>query len=182
MSTLADTTTKTKRLAGPTIPAWTQTLNNLLPWRIEFDSLNYMLKGANQYGNFYAIWVGDKPIYVVSDPALVREILVERASEFHKADLAKHAVGRFAGNGLFTNEGDFWRRQRKLAQPAFHHGRIEAYGTTMVQQTQEMGRLALQAAIDATDGKQLPKVQLQEAYLLTKDDPGKAEQYIEVHP
>jgi cytochrome P450 len=138
MSTLADTTTKTKRLAGPTIPAWTQTLNNLLPWRIEFDSLNYMLKGANQYGNFYAIWVGDKPIYVVSDPALVREILVERASEFHKADLAKHAVGRFAGNGLFTNEGDFWRRQRKLAQPAFHHGRIEAYGTTMVQQTQEM--------------------------------------------
>ena len=138
MSTLADTTTNTKRLPGPTIPAWTRTLNNLLPWRIEFDSLNYMLKGAQQYGNFYAIWIGDKPIYVVSDPALAREILVERAVEFHKADLAKHAVSRFAGNGLFTNEGDSWRRQRKLAQPAFHHGRIEAYGTTMVQQTQEM--------------------------------------------
>jgi cytochrome P450 len=130
--------TQGKRLPGPTIPAWAQTITNLWPWRIKFDSLAYMLKGARRYGTFYAIWVGDKPIYVVSEPALVHEILVERATEFHKADLAKEAVGPFAGNGLFTNEGEFWRRQRKLAQPAFHHARIEAYGATMVQQAQEM--------------------------------------------
>ncbi|HMN28932.1 MAG TPA: cytochrome P450, partial [Caldilineaceae bacterium] len=127
-----------QRLLGPVVPAWTQTLTNLLPWRVEIDSLGFMLKNARRYGNFYAIWVGDQPIYVVSDPALVREILVERAGEFHKADLVKQAVGPFAGNGLFSNEGDFWRRQRKLAQPAFHHGRIAAYGETMVQQTLEM--------------------------------------------
>lgn len=136
MSTTA--TMPHKRLPGPTIPAWAQALTNLLPWRVEFDSLKYMLKGARQYGSFYAIWVGDQPIYVISDPALVHEILVERPMEFHKADLAKQAVGPFAGNGLFTNEGDSWRRQRKLAQPAFHHARIEAYGTTMVQQTQAL--------------------------------------------
>jgi cytochrome P450 len=138
MTTLKRPTSKNKPLPGPRIPVWSQIITNLWPWRIEFDSLAYMLKGARRYGNFYAIWIGDKPIYVVSDPVLVREILVEQAAEFHKADLAKYAVGRFAGNGLFTNEGDFWRRQRKLAQPAFHHARIEAYGTTMVQQTQEL--------------------------------------------
>jgi cytochrome P450 len=93
-----------------------------------------MRKAAQQYGRFYALWLGNKPIYVISDPALVHEVLITRAAEFHKADLVKHAVGRFAGNGLFTNEGDFWRRQRKLAQPAFHYRRIEAYGATMVQQ------------------------------------------------
>jgi len=138
MSTTTISAISKPRLPGPTIPAWTQSITNLLPWRVDFDSLGFMLKEARQFGNFYAIWVGDKPIYVVSDPQLVREILVERAAEFHKAELVKHAVGSFAGNGLFTNEGDFWRRQRKLAQPAFHHGRIEAYGTIMVQQTQEM--------------------------------------------
>jgi cytochrome P450 len=131
-------TAQPKRLPGPTIPGWTQVITNLLPWRIELDTLDYMLKGARQYGTFYALWVGDKPFYIVSDPALAREILVERAREFHKADLVKVAVGPFAGNGLFTNEGEFWRRQRKLAQPAFHHQRIEAYGATMVQQTQEL--------------------------------------------
>jgi cytochrome P450 len=127
-----------KRLPGPVIPAWSQVVTNLLPWHVEFDSLNYMLKAARQYGNFYAIWMGDKPIYVISDPDLVRELLVERAGEFYKAEIVKDAVGRFAGNGLFTNEGEFWRKQRKLAQPAFHHGRIEAYGATMVQQTLDL--------------------------------------------
>ena len=135
MSTMVNSATQKARLPGPVIPAWTQSITNLLPWRVDFDSLGFMLKSARQYGNFYAIWIGDKPFYVISDPNLVREVLVERAKEFHKAALVKDAVGRFAGNGLFANEGDFWRRQRKLAQPAFHHGRIEAYGVTMVAQT-----------------------------------------------
>ncbi|MEZ4869522.1 MAG: cytochrome P450 [Caldilineaceae bacterium] len=128
----------TTPLAGPHIPGWTQWITNLLPWRVTFDSLGFMLTNAQKYGSFYAIWLGQQPIYVVSDPAVVYEILIERAREFHKADLVKKAVGPFAGNGLFTNEGDFWRRQRKLAQPAFHHKRIAAYGATMVQQTLEM--------------------------------------------
>src|SRR4051812_44991299 len=109
MSTMTIFKTPSKRLPGPAIPAWSQWLTNLLPWRVDFDSLGYMLKHARQFGNFYAIWVGDKPIYVVSDPNLAREILVERAKEFHKADLVKQGVGAFAGNGLFTNEDDFWR-------------------------------------------------------------------------
>ncbi|MFN8445951.1 MAG: cytochrome P450 [Caldilineaceae bacterium] len=127
-----------KPLAGPVIPGWTQILIKLWPWRLEFDSLAFMLKGAQDYGNFYAFRIGRQPYYVVSDPELVRQILVERAREFHKADLVKQAVGSFAGKGLFTNEDDSWRRQRKLAQPAFHFQRIEAYGTTMVEQTQEL--------------------------------------------
>jgi len=138
MTTAVNPTPPKTRLPGPAIPAWTQSITNLLPWRVDLDTLGYMLKSARQYGNFYAIWIGDKPIYVISDPNLVREVLVERAKEFHKAALVKDAVGRFAGNGLFANEGDFWRRQRKLAQPAFHHARIEAYGVTMVAQTLEM--------------------------------------------
>ena len=144
MSTMTTMATQPTRLPGPTIPAWTQWINNLLPWHVDFDSLSFMLKNARQYGKFYAIWIGDTPIYVVSDPALAHEILVERAKAFHKAALVRHAVGPFAGNGLFLNEGDFWRRQRKLAQPAFHHQRIEAYGTTMVQQTLDLLARAMQ--------------------------------------
>jgi cytochrome P450 len=138
MSTLNMAATPGQGLPGPWIPAWTQTLTNLLPWRLELDPLNYLLKSADRYGNFYAIWVADKPIYVVSDPALVREILVERAAEFHRADLLKRSLGHFLRNGLFISEGDLWRRQRKLAQPAFYHDRMAAYGATMVQQTQEL--------------------------------------------
>ena len=37
-----------------------------------------------------------------------------------------------------TSEGEFWRGQRKLAQPAFHRERIAAYGRLMVEFTERM--------------------------------------------
>jgi cytochrome P450 len=45
---------------------------------------------------------------------------------------------RLFGNGLLTSEGDFWLRQRRLAQPAFHRTRIASYGETMVRYTEQM--------------------------------------------
>jgi ribose transport system substrate-binding protein len=62
---------------------------------------------------------------------------------------------------------------------AVRDGTIDA---TMVQQTQEMGRLALQSACDLVTGEDVPAEQLQEAFLLTKDDPETAQEYINTHP
>jgi ribose transport system substrate-binding protein len=59
---------------------------------------------------------------------------------------------------------------------AVRDGTLQA---TMTQQTQGMGRLALNSALDAVNGKTLPKEQLQEAVLTTKDNVGP---YIEKHP
>jgi ribose transport system substrate-binding protein len=58
-------------------------------------------------------------------------------------------------------------------------GTIDA---TMVQQTQAMGRLSVQSALDLAAGKTLPKTQLQKAFLLTKADTKKADEYIANHP
>jgi ribose transport system substrate-binding protein len=62
---------------------------------------------------------------------------------------------------------------------AVRDGTIDA---TMVQQTQEMGRLALQSACDLVAGEEVPAEQLQEAFLLTKDEPEKAQEYLDEHP
>jgi len=44
------------------------------------------------------------------------------------------------GDGLLTSEGDFWRRQRRLAQPSFHRDRLASFvkimtnaGNTLLQ-------------------------------------------------
>jgi cytochrome P450 len=74
--------------------------------------------------------MGPFDVYLVSDPELIREVLVTNHRRYHKGRGLQEAK-RLLGDGLLTSEGDFHRRQRRLAQPAFHHTRIAAYGQVM---------------------------------------------------
>src|SRR5689334_1101677 len=50
----------------------------------------------------------------VGSPELVHDVLVEKAKSFDKSLAVKMAFYPLAGKGLFTNEGESWKRQRKL--------------------------------------------------------------------
>jgi cytochrome P450 len=70
------------------------------------------------------------------NPADIEYVLSVNAKNFIKSmSLRSNFFHRLLGNGLLTSEGDFWRRQRRLAQPAFHRQRIGAYGEVMVDYT-----------------------------------------------
>ena len=60
--------------------------------------------------------------------------MVTRRTSFVKSGPLR-AQRRLFGNGLLTNEGDSWLRQRRLAQPAFHRNRIAAYADVIVEHT-----------------------------------------------
>jgi len=104
----------------------------------EFDMLQFVKDVQPQFGNFHYTQFGWVGFYIITDPELMHEILVDRPEEFYKLKLIKYALGPFLGNGLLTNEGDFWKRQRKLAQPAFHSRRIESYANVMVDYARAM--------------------------------------------
>jgi len=76
-------------------------------------------------------------VYYVNHPDYIEEVLVNQARKFIKGRILRANKGVF-GNGLLTSEGDFWLRQRRLAQPAFHRARIAAYAETMVRFTERM--------------------------------------------
>src|SRR5579862_5423519 len=95
------------------------------------DRLGVMLQCAREYGDLVPLRFGIRSVYLISDPALIERVLVTDHRAFHKGRALQRARPLF-GNGLLTSEGDFWRRQRKLAQPAFHRERIAAYGQIMV--------------------------------------------------
>jgi cytochrome P450 len=74
--------------------------------------------------------------YFLYNPADIETLLTTNARSYRKAQsLRSPFFHRLVGNGLVTSEGDFWRRQRRLAQPAFHRQRISSYGDVMVQYT-----------------------------------------------
>jgi cytochrome P450 len=79
------------------------------------------------------------PAYFIYHPDDIEYLLVTNAKNFRKAmSLRSKFFYRLVGNGLLTSEGDFWRRQRRLAQPAFHKQRISNYGDVMVEYTERM--------------------------------------------
>jgi cytochrome P450 len=75
--------------------------------------------------------------YLLSNPQYIESALLTQHRNFIKGRMLQ--VNRpLLGNGLFLSEGDFWLRQRRLAQPAFHRQRIESYGRVMVEYTERM--------------------------------------------
>src|SRR4029078_2563240 len=72
--------------------------------------------------------------YFLYNPRDIESLLTTNEKSYHKErSPASPFFYRLVGNGLVTSEGDFWRRQRRLAQPAFHRQRISSYGDVMVQ-------------------------------------------------
>ncbi len=76
-----------------------------------------------------------RDLFVVHDPELIEEVLIKRHHDYIK-DKFTRALGDSLGNGLLLSEGDVWKRQRRLMQPAFHKQRIESYAETMVQEAE----------------------------------------------
>jgi cytochrome P450 len=101
------------------------------------DRLGFLTDCARRYGDCVALRLGPKRILLLSHPDLIEEVLVTQNRRFKK-HFALRRTRRTLGNGLLTSEGDFWRRQRRLAQPAFHRERLEAYAAVMVDLTERM--------------------------------------------
>jgi cytochrome P450 len=104
---------------------------------ISRDQLGFLLDCARRYGDYVQLQFGRRRVILLNNPADVEEVLVTRQRNFAKGYFYR-ILGPLLGNGLLTSEGDFWLRQRRLAQPAFHRERINAYAQTMVAYTQEM--------------------------------------------
>jgi cytochrome P450 len=75
--------------------------------------------------------------YFFEHPDQIEEVLVAQYRSFTKG-IGTRANPELFGNGLLTSEGDFWLRQRRLSQPAFHRIRINAYADTMAREAERM--------------------------------------------
>ena len=90
---------------------------------------------ARSYGPFVRTRL-PMHIYFVSGPALIEDILVKQAANFRK-DRVTRMLSRAIGEGLVVSDGESWRRQRRLMQPAFHQGELRAYGGVMTELARE---------------------------------------------
>jgi cytochrome P450 len=102
------------------------------------DLLGFITRGRNHgdivRARFFYVYA-----YFLYDPVDIEYVLSSNAKNFVKSmSLHSNFFQRLVGNGLITSEGEFWRRQRRLAQPGFHRQRIGGYGEVMVEYAQRL--------------------------------------------
>jgi len=104
---------------------------------IQQNPLDYFTELAQKYGDVAGMRIGNFRTVFLNHPDLIEDVLVNKARLYHKGRILQSNKYLF-GEGLLTSEGDFWLRQRRLSQPAFHRERIAAYAATMAEYTEEM--------------------------------------------
>lgn len=101
------------------------------------DPLALFSKWAAEFGDIFyyrAAWIH---VYFLNHPDLIEAVLVRNYQNFLKDHVVRKSRW-FFGEGLLTNEGESWLRQRRLSQPAFHRERIASYARTMTAYTSRM--------------------------------------------
>jgi cytochrome P450 len=71
------------------------------------------------------------PLVLPARPEACHEVLVTKAKSFEKSPGLRVILHDLAGHGLFTSEGELWKRQRKLMAPIFTPGALAQYAEAM---------------------------------------------------
>jgi cytochrome P450 len=98
------------------------------------DPLGFLLDSVLTYGDVFRYRLGPLVFHLIVRPEHVRQVLLDNQKNYPRSWF----YGRtelVVGKGLVTTEGPAWRRLRRMAQPSFHHRRIEALATLMTEET-----------------------------------------------
>lgn len=101
------------------------------------DPLGVFSNWAAEFGDIFyyrAAWIH---VYFLNHPDLIEAVLVRNYQNFLKDHVIRKSRW-FFGDGLLTNEGESWLRQRRLSQPAFHRERVSSYARIMTEYTRQV--------------------------------------------
>src|SRR5476651_2650457 len=90
------------------------------------DDLLSMLPQASYEQDVISLRKGKRPITIVNDPAIVKSILVDNAAQFPKSDVMIAALEPLVGDGILISNGELWKRQRSMLEPAFAQMHVQA--------------------------------------------------------
>lgn len=143
------------------------------------DSLDRMAELFARYGDIYRVYSPTRRshTYVINHPDDVKRVLVGNHRNYTKG-IGLDRVRILLGDGIMTSEGDFWRRQRYMMQPAFHRRVIAGFARAIdtvndtfiarwetlaareerINVTDEMSELTLEIVLRAIFGRDLERL------------------------
>jgi cytochrome P450 len=101
------------------------------------DPFGFVVRAARDHGDVVRFRFGPLVFYMLNHPDDIEHVLRGNHRNYIK-DKGTRLLSGVLGEGLLTSEGETWRRQRRLAQPAFQLDQIQKYGAAMVAYTGHM--------------------------------------------
>jgi cytochrome P450 len=119
--------------ARMSLPVPGPTPRELLPRlrHLQQDPLGFLLELTREYGPFAQIPVPGLRVFNIARPEAIKHVLQDKAQNYSKRTLQFTHLALVTGQGLLSSDGEFWLRQRRMAQPAFHRHRIAGFGAAM---------------------------------------------------
>lgn len=99
-----------------------------------------------QFGDFFCVRLGARPFVVISDPALITEILRARPERFSRGSLIEPVFTEMGLIGIFPAEGEDWRRQRRIWLQAFNAQHLKPFFDGLTEVTGRLLRRWQQSA------------------------------------
>lgn len=94
---------------------------------IKADPIVYTANMALAHKPLVLLKIASRRLYVTADADTAMKVMVTHAAKFNRGANYKR-LSILGGKGLITTEnGDFWKRQRRLAQPGFHKERLNSF-------------------------------------------------------
>ena len=92
---------------------------------------------SEKYGDIATIRFSIRKVLFINHPDYIYHVLQENNRNYTKS-LRYEQLKHLLGNGLLTSEGEYWLRQRRMIQPAFHKQKLQLLASDMVLCTRNM--------------------------------------------
>ena len=102
------------------------------------DPLGMFIKAAREYGDVVRLRFGPYTSYLVNHPDGIKHVLQTNHKNYRLAPFVADLFSLVSGLNLITSDGEHWKHQRRLMQPAFHRGRIAEFGKIMTDAAVKM--------------------------------------------
>ncbi|HEU4460912.1 MAG TPA: cytochrome P450 [Methylibium sp.] len=124
------------------------------PWPIVGNALQLKLRRlhrqmeawAAQHGPLYRLRLGGRDALVVADAEVIAGALRERPDTWRRIRPIEAVIREAGGHGLFSCEGDDWRRQRRLVMSAFDPAHLKRFYPSLRRVTARLAACWREAA------------------------------------
>ncbi|WP_309642452.1 cytochrome P450 [Flavobacterium sp.] len=101
---------------------------------IRKNPIPFHKKFFDQFGDTFSLKIGKtKHVILSRDNEVAEYILQKNHKNYQKSELQTKFISKYLGHGLLTANGDFWLKQRRLIQPAFHKQKMNQLVQNMQQ-------------------------------------------------